>query len=384
MSFVPIKRMWERYEISLLDSDTAGFYDLMYLGEAALKTAVLGLVAALEDDKERRRYRLLHRLVRADGVGEWDQCLQETLTGGAAHLLVKTALADQRDLTMRVDPTGWQFQAVESLNKCLRVLDPKRAKLPTNVEGRRWFALFAELRNATRGHGAPAPSVCGKLTTPLKDSLELLTQNLSLFKRSWAYIHRSLSGKYRTTPLSGLQDPLSTFDFSGLSLADGVYCFFDKPILIPLIESTPEAFDFFYPNGAFKEKSYECLSYITGVKTIGDASPFLDPPTELPASKTQGLGILEIQGCAFSNAPAIPSEYVKRRDLETELTDVLAFRERHQVVTLFGRGGIGKTSLALTVIGELTQTDQYSAIIWFSARDIDLLPDRPLPVRPGV
>ena len=64
--------------------------------------------------------------------------------------------------------------------------------------------------------------------------------------------------------------------------------------------------------------------------------------------------------------------------------DVLAFRERHQVVTLFGRGGIGKTSLALTVIGDLANTDQYSAIVWFSARDIDLLPDRPLPVRPGV
>jgi hypothetical protein len=63
---------------------------------------------------------------------------------------------------------------------------------------------------------------------------------------------------------------------------------------------------------------------------------------------------------------------------------VLKFTERHQVITLFGRGGIGKTSLALTVLGELAQTDQYSTMIWFSARDIDLLPDRPLPVRPGV
>jgi hypothetical protein len=384
MSFVPIKRMWDRYEISLLDSDTAGFYDLMYLGEVALKTTVLCLVAALDDDKDRRRYRLLHRLVRADGVGEWDQTLQDALTGGAAHLLVKAAQSDQRELTMRVDPTCWQFQTVELLNKCLRTLDPKRAKLPNNVEGRRWFGLFAELRNATRGHGAPAPSVCGKLTPPLKGSLELLTQNLSLFRRSWAYIHRSLAGKYRTTPLSALQDPLTSFDFTGASLADGIYCFFDKPILIPLIQSTPEAFDFFYPNGAFKETSYECLSYITGVKCAGDASPFMDPPTGLPPSKTQGLGILDVQGRAFSNAPPLPSEYVKRQELESELKEVLAFTERHQVVTLFGPGGIGKTSLALTVIGELAHTDKYSAIVWFSARDIDLLPDRPLPVRPGV
>jgi len=53
------------------------------------------------------------------------------------------------------------------------------------------------------------------------------------------------------------------------------------------------------------------------------------------------------------------------------------------VVTAYGRGGIGKTSLALTVLGEIAQEDDFSTICWFSARDIDLLPDRPVPVTPS-
>jgi hypothetical protein len=56
MSFIPIQRMWERFEISVRDSDTAGFFDLMYLGELVLKTTVLGFVAALESDKDRHQY----------------------------------------------------------------------------------------------------------------------------------------------------------------------------------------------------------------------------------------------------------------------------------------------------------------------------------------
>jgi hypothetical protein len=68
---MPIDKMWERIEVAREDSDTSLFLHLMYLGEMVTKTIVAGLVAAIVDDRDRHRYRLLHRLVRADGLGEW-------------------------------------------------------------------------------------------------------------------------------------------------------------------------------------------------------------------------------------------------------------------------------------------------------------------------
>jgi hypothetical protein len=244
--------------------------------------------------------------------------------------------------------------------------------------------MFAQLRNETRGHGAHVASVLGKVTPPLKRSLQLVASSFSLFARPWAYAHRSLSGKYRFTPLSSAVGTFEGLDLSNASLTDGVYWYVGEPLLVPLLQSTPEAFDFFYANGAFSERRFEFISYITGTTTEGDATPYLDPPSQLPPSDTQGLGILENRGRAFTNLPPPPTEYVRRSELEQELRDVLIFQERHQVVTVFGRGGIGKTSLALTVLNELACEGQYSAILWFSARDIDLLPDKPLPVAPSV
>ena len=54
------------------------------------------------------------------------------------------------------------------------------------------------------------------------------------------------------------------------------------------------------------------------------------------------------------------------------------------MVTLQGRGGIGKTSLALEVLHQVAERDSFSAIIWFSARDIDLVPQAPRIVRADV
>ncbi len=51
-------------------------------------------------------------------------------------------------------------------------------------------------------------------------------------------------------------------------------------------------------------------------------------------------------------------------------------------MTLIGRGGIGKTSLALKVLHDLSSDNRYDLIIWFSARDIELSPNGPKQVRP--
>jgi hypothetical protein len=80
--------------------------------------------------------------------------------------------------------------------------------------------------------------------------------------------------------------------------------------------------------------------------------------------------------------PPLPQEYVNRRALEGELHRILFETERFPLVTLHGRGGIGKTSLALQVLHEIAHEEAFLCILWFSARDIDLLQQGPQTVEP--
>jgi len=196
-----------------------------------------------------------------------------------------------------------------------------------------------------------------------------------------------MSGKYRVVRLSdhiGGFESLKRSPTGGFPrLEDGVYVEFDQPQRVELIDSNVDAVDFFVPNGGFNGKRFELISYISGDKAEGDAAKYLAPASELPASETQGHGILDIQGNAFANLPPVPSGYINRSALEEELARVL-LDDRHPVVTLTGRGGIGKTSLALTVLHQIANQARFDCILWFSARDIDLLPEGPKLVRPQI
>jgi len=71
--------------------------------------------------------------------------------------------------------------------------------------------------------------------------------------------------------------------------------------------------------------------------------------------------------------------------LEEELRTRLLDRN-HSIITLHGRGGIGKTSLALKSVHEFAseKNPRFDHIIWFSARDIELKTGGATPVRPTV
>jgi len=381
LKLAPVQKMWERVEVARQDSDLALFLTLLYTGEAITKTFAAGLVAALEDSAERHRYRQLHRLVRADGLGEWTASIDEMLVGPASQHLVQEANIERNEFNQKSGPGTWQHESTSLLDACLRRLDKDREGIPFKLEGKRWFTLFAGLRNRTRGHGAPSSSACQSLCTDLERSLRLLCDNCMLFKRQWAYLHQNLSGKYRVTQLGDIAD---SFDkLKGLHppqewghLANGVYVYLGLPCRVELIQSDSEAEDFYYPNGGFNGKRFELLSYLSGNRAEGDAQPYLGPAAYSPKSETQGLGTLDVQGKCFGNLPPIPPQYITRKGLEQELQQRLV-DDRHPIITLVGRGGIGKTSVALTVLHCVSQLVRFCAIFWFSARDIDLLPEGP-------
>ncbi|MCH7687531.1 MAG: hypothetical protein IH899_12760, partial [Planctomycetes bacterium] len=386
MKFVPLVKMLERVCVDRQDSDTTYFWCLMYQGEFLIKLVVSALVSAVTEERDSHHYRICCRLVRADGIGEWTQALDDLLTGPASQFLDQLARDEKRELTQRVDATRWQHKAVASLHRCLEELRIDTDPLPTKCSLRRWFSDFVLLRNKTRGHGAPKGSECARLCEQLAHSISVITENLGLFGRPWAYLHRNLSGKYRVTHLAGDNSPFAHLKrTTDINIPDGVYIFLSELRHVALVSSNPESTDFLVPNGGFNGKRYELLSYISGDTQHVDATPFLAPTEELPPSESAGIGQLDVYGHCFSNLPVLPRGYIARPVLESELMEQLNL-DRHPIVTLTGPGGIGKTWLALNVLHHVVQSDvkRFKVVVWFSARDIDLLPDGPKEVQPHV
>ncbi len=287
-------------------------------------------------------------------------------------------------MIIKVDNSSWQFNVVANLQHVLKILDISKQDIPKKLQLKNWFQLFATLRNGTRGHGAILPDKYALAIPHLVNSLQLLISNYSLFKREWAFLYENLSGKYRVTKLNNnvnnfLHLKVST-SYAG-TYQNGVYIFFDTITYIPLLFSNQDAEDFHFPNGAFRDKRYELISYSTGIRKEGDGSKYLMPTTELPSSETEGIGELYAEGNCLTNLPKLYIDYVNRQGLESNLLFILNQKDRYPIVTLVGRGGIGKTSIALKVIKDNIVSQRYDIIVWFSARDIDLTIDGPKMVK---
>lgn len=238
-----------------------------------------------------------------------------------------------------------------------------------------WFKNFTELRNKTRGHGATLSNTAADASPHLEKSLNIIIDNLSLFNIPSAYLKRNMSGKYRVTTISVSNEHINELKRSDkFHYEEGIYIFVDKLIKVPLIKSDPDLTDFYISNGGFNQAKYEMLSYVTDDKIHEDANEYTAPKGQLPPSESEGLGELIAYDNCFSNVPRLSYEYINRTELEDELYDLLS-DERHIVITLLGRGGIGKTSLALKVIPRLYEVTRFEAIVWFSSRDIDLSPN---------
>ena len=377
-----VNQLFQRAERDKSESDFAYFFSLLIAGEALSKAITLGMLAAVEDETEKHRYRLEYKLVRAQGLGDWYEALTDILTGPASSYLVTAARSERNEFTKNTPKGAWQNEAVFSLKAALDSLNLDSDSLGSRTNLMAWFRIFTTLRNHTRGHGATLPKHTGQASVHLVHSLETITYNLNLFKRPWVYLHRNLSGKYRVSEIT------HTGDFFGVlrseshhSFVDGIYIDFESPKLVPLMLSDPDFDEFFVPNDKFNNHSHELLSYTTDNRTAGDSSRYLTPPNALE-SETHGYPELQAKGNCFSNAPDPSEDYVNRQQYEDELLNLL-LDERRRVVTLQGSGGVGKTSLALQVIDRLTRSERFEMIVWFSARDIDLLPTGPKSVRPG-
>ncbi len=379
--------MFQRIDVARTESETALFYDLLIGGELVVKLVVAGLTAAVAEDRDRNRYRIEHRLVRANGLGEWAAELGDIAAGPAAQHLAVAAYEERRELTQlwSAGDAAWQRRAVDLLEATCNEVDPSRPNLPpAKFSFARWFESFVWLRNRARAHGAPTGGKCARAVVTLEASIVLVAEHFRLFDRHWAYLKRNLNGKYRVIPISGDGSPYAYLKQEPEhQLEEGLYVFFDEPRLVRLVCTDVDLSDFFVANGNFRDRLYEALSYITDRRESMDSTPFLAPASSLPRSETSGYPNLDVVGETFANVPSRLPNYVHRTALEAELRTLL-LDDHHPVITLVGRGGIGKTSLALEVIHQVCGQQCFDAVLWFSARDIDLMQEGPKRVAPDV
>jgi hypothetical protein len=384
--FVPLRRMQERIELDKDDSNSAYFLSLLYGYELAVKLTTAAFVAAIGDDSDRHRYRLEHQLVRASGIGEWVSALNEIFAGPACAHLDHGARQYRHEISEKVGSSDWRYEASRLLRAALIELSIETEPQPNKSQLLQWFRDFSVLRNKTRGHGALPQARCDSSCASLGESLSLVIDNLSLFKAPWAFVRRNLNLKYRVCRIAGDPTPFAHLKSNKeVSYEDGVYIALDILRHSRLIHTDQDLSDFYIANGGFNANRYETLSYITGDVEHIPSQYYQKPADKLPGSVTEGSTQLDVVGNAFTNLPEKPTDYVLRTELERELSDELLSTQHHPIVTMDGRGGIGKTSTALQVISRLAESDEcpFSTILWFSARDIDLIPEGAKLVRPS-
>lgn len=382
-----LKRMRDRVLRDSEDSDAGAYTALLLELELVMKLVTCALVACIRPDREGHHYRQAHELARADSIGKFVAIADEILVGPTAAFLYPPAQQYTRELTQNVDEKAWQYSACADLTEALSLIGESPEQLPARVQGRRWLSLAAHFRNSSnRGHGAETQSLMAKRSRLLAKSIKAVEENLSLFSCEWVYLHRNLSGKYRVLDLGG---GATAFQYlktvKDATFEDGVYIALDSKALsrVEFVHTDVDVADYFIPNGAFNGKAYQSLSYISGSKRELSAGPYMKPAGELPRSETHGEVDLDILGSTFSNIPPQNVDYIRRPSYEQTLSKVL-LGETHPIVTLSGRGGIGKTSIALQVLHEVAGRNRYFAIMWFSARDIDLVGTGPKMVAPAV
>ena len=379
--------MRDRVNRAIEESDALYFQESMLLGELTVKLLVIELLSMIEDERDQHRYAIEARLVRADSLGDWAQALDDLVQGPASQHIVSAGRESQRAATATFGPSdeGWQRKAIDELVAVCPALGIAPDFLPQSKVGlRQWVRLFVATRNATRGHGAPLPSVMASVAPHLVRSIEFVLENAPAFARSWAYLRKQLNGRMRVSHFAGEAEP-----FKGLradeadQYSDGAYLEAGGIRRAPLFFTDSELGDFYLPNGGYRSQRFEVLSYITGTRREEDAGPWSVVVESLPASETAAKEDLQVVGEAFVNLPPRRDGYVSRPKLEGDLSSLIR-GSRHAVITLQGRGGVGKTSLALQVLHEVAKSGDFLFIIWFSARDIDLLPDGPRVVKADV
>lgn len=370
------------------------FLMVSYLVEALVKTIAITLQVGLRERAPTHAYRIAYELIRADGLGTWEtairDCTTEPLTGFMSpdcHELVGWC-AKRR--TRAEDE--WYRRAKTDALGIIRELGSAEEPSTRPQTIRELISNLVQIRNKTKAHGAVGPDFFAFANEAYIRVIRELLGHCPLQEWEWLHLSTREKGNVRAILLQG-EGPRHLRDSEATRYKPtkpGVY-FVPKGktkahYCADLLKSNREYTKFELPNGGYDGRGHaEFLDYGDGQTAKVDVGAFVAPPVLPPPSETEGADALDIQGNVWANLPALPSGYVERPRLQRELTEKL-LDQNHAIVTLHGRGGVGKTMLALNAAHQITQGEppRFDTLLWFSARDVDLRASGPSFVRPAV
>ena len=173
MNFLPIELMMRRVETNSADSDALRFAELLYAGEFILKLTTAAFVSAVEDDVESNRYRLLHALVRADGIGARASRLDDVLTGPASqHISPRSRNTGEFSTSVSMRLVGSMRRFI-LCKRCLRVFMRQRHSCQPESRCEAGLRSSPSFEIKQRGHGATTPATCAKLIPAFQKAVSL-------------------------------------------------------------------------------------------------------------------------------------------------------------------------------------------------------------------
>lgn len=379
------------------------FAVVLHLGEVVTKLHALVLLGILERFEGGAISPLSFELARASSAGTWIGALREVVGRVQPKMLAdedgKAWFAELRAWLSRPRgrPDAEVLDAVlQPLAELAALLNPGagsgRGELRTPLD---LMQSFVEVRNKTTGHHAYGAEFWSSNVGTLTDAALWIRATSPLWKASLV-LPITRDGKKYARVLRGTE-PSQTIEAVGMT-SGGAACVYESTFVTSLgelIHVDAGTNLTFIANGSWRDSdsTAEFLSHSLEATAPAEGSrrrelsAFAIRPATQRSSETEGEDALALDpGVVANNLPPPATSYVHRPSLEEPLRTNLRDTKRRHLINVRGTGGFGKTSLILQLCHELVSNPDecpYDAVVWMSARDIDLMLTGPTPVRRG-